>query len=82
MLTPFFPGTHDCVDHAEVGDVEEKLEDEEEGEDEEVDENTILEDDFIQFEEEDLIKLEELFEGRGGLISLISFMPTVSSTLS
>ena len=68
MLTPFLPGTHNCVDNAEVVDVdldsqEEELEGEKEGEDEEVDENTILEDDVVQFdEEEDLIKLEELFE--------------------
>ena len=67
LLTPFLPGTHDCVDNAEVGNVDLGLEDEEfedqgEGEDEEVDENTVLEDDLIQFEEEDLIKLEELFE--------------------
>ena len=50
-----------------MGDVdldleEEKFEDEGKGENEEVDENRILEDDVIQFEEEDLIKLEELFE--------------------
>ena len=66
LLTPFLPGTHDRVDNAEVGNVDlgledEEFEDQEEGEDEEVDENTILEDDLIQFEEEDLIKLE-LFE--------------------
>ena len=67
LLTPFLPGTHDRVDNAEAGNVDlgledEEFEDQEEGEDEEVDENTILEDDLIQFEEEDLIKLEELFE--------------------
>ena len=67
LLTPFLPGTHDRVDNAEVGNVDlgledEEFEDQEGGKDEEVDENTILEDDLIQFEEEDLIKLEELFE--------------------
>ena len=44
LLTPFFPITHDCVDNAEVADVdldleEEQFEDEKEGEDVEVDEH-------------------------------------------
>ena len=67
LLTPFFPRTHDCMDNADVGDVdldseEGDLKDEEEGGDEEVNENIVLEYDVIQFEEEDLIKLEKLFE--------------------
>ena len=67
LLTYFFPGTHNCVDNGEVGDVdlhseEEEFENKDEVEDEEADENTILVDEVIQFEEEDLIKLEEVFE--------------------
>ena len=48
LLTPFFPRTHDCMDNADVGNVdldseEEDFKDEEEGGDEEVNENIVLE---------------------------------------
>ena len=50
LLTLFFPETHDCVDNAEVGDVDLNLEEKEfKDEEEEVDEKKIPEDEVNQF---------------------------------